>query len=177
MGFMDAETSRTDGVSREPSGNEGLSRIHRRAWIAFYVSHGLLSKRIDRSMREAGVVPMDVYDLLLTLEIAPNGMMKQRELEPVLLLTRSGISRMIDRMEAQGLVARSACPTDKRATHVVITQKGLAERERAWEIYRAEIVRLFADKLSTVEADQIYRLLGRILEQDELDPPEDWLME
>lgn len=161
----------------EAQQNAELSRIHRRAWIAFYVSHGLLSKRIDRSMREAGVVPMDVYDVLLTLEVAPKRMLKQRELEQYLLLTRSGISRLVDRLERQGLVARTACPTDKRATHVVLTEKGLAERERGWEVYRGEVVRLFAEKLSTVEADLIYRLLGKVLEQDELNPPEDWLME
>lgn len=154
-----------------------LSRIHRRAWISFYVSHGLLSKRIDRAMREAGVVGLDVYDVLLTLEVASGGRLKQTELEKYLLLTRSGISRLVDRLEAQGLVERAPCETDRRATFVVLTEKGAAERERAWEVYRGEIVRLFADQLTVNEADMIYRVLGRVLEQDELDPPDDWLME
>jgi DNA-binding MarR family transcriptional regulator len=140
-----------------------LTDLHKRAWIAFFVSHGLLTKRIDAILRKAGVVPMDVYDLLLTLEMAPEGRLRMSELATNVLLTRSGLTRLVDRLERQGLISRTACPNDRRAVHAQLTRKGLAERERAWPVYRAAIAEHFGAQMSEDEAAMLAEVLGRFM--------------
>jgi DNA-binding MarR family transcriptional regulator len=139
-----------------------LSTEHKEAWIAFFVAHGALVHKIDRAMSEAGVVPMDTYDILLTLEMAPDQRLKMSELADRALLSRSGITRLVDRLEADGLLCRQNCPQDRRACHAVITDKGRQERERAWPVYRKAIADHFARHLSSEEAKTVAEIFGRM---------------
>ncbi|AIE86137.1 MarR family winged helix-turn-helix transcriptional regulator [Fimbriimonas ginsengisoli] len=139
-----------------------LTSAQKEAWIAFFVAHGALSKKIDRDMVEAGVVPMDTYDILLTLEMAPEKRLRMSELADRALLSRSGITRLVDRLERDGLLGRQSCPSDRRACHAVITEKGLAERERAWPVYRKSIAQHFASHLTEDEALKVTEVFSRM---------------
>jgi DNA-binding MarR family transcriptional regulator len=140
-----------------------LSLEHKQAWISFFLAHGKLTRLIDNEMRKAGCVSMEVYDVLLTLELAPEGHLIMSELADRVLLTRSGMTRMTDRLEKLGLVKRLHCPSDRRAFHIAITEEGLRERERAWVIYEQGIMKHFASHLSIEDARSIDGCLQRFV--------------
>ena len=139
-----------------------LSNAHKSAWVAFFVAQGVLAKRIDAELEAAGCVTLDVYDVLLSLEESPERRLRMSELADRVLVTRSGVTRLVDRLERQGLLKREACPNDRRACHATLTAAGLAERERAWPVYRQAIANHFAQHVSDEEATLIARVFRRM---------------
>lgn len=140
-----------------------LGQAHKGAWIALLFSNAGLNKAVDTRMAEAGVVALDVYDVLLNLEEAPEHRLKMSQLAERVLLTKSGLTRVVDRLEKLGLVERHACPADRRAVYAGITPKGLSERARAWPVYERALIDLFAGKLSAQEAGVLQTILSRFL--------------
>jgi DNA-binding MarR family transcriptional regulator len=142
-----------------------LTDFQKSAWSGFFVAHGLITRKIDQMLKSAGCVSIDVYDVLLTLETASEGRLIMSDLASRVLLTRSGMTRLTDRLEKQGLLKRESCPNDRRAIYVVITEKGLQERERAWEVYRAGIAEHFSaflDERDTLDIDRICWMLVKV---------------
>jgi DNA-binding MarR family transcriptional regulator len=109
------------------------------AYACFLVANSVLTRMIDRRLREAGVVGIEVYDVLLSLEDAPEQRLRMSELADRLVISRSGITRLADRLEKDGLIQRMACPSDRRAMYCGLTEKGLEERKRAWPTYSQAI--------------------------------------
>lgn len=141
-----------------------LSLDHKRAWVAFFVSHGTLVRKIDRMMQEEGVLPMDVYDVLLHLEEAPERRLRMSDLADRVLLSRSGITRLVDRLERDGLLRRENCTKDRRTCWAVLTDKGFEERERAWPVYRKAISEVFASNMTEAEARTVAAILRRSID-------------
>src|SRR5688572_33079483 len=89
------------------------------AWRSFLRAHSTMLRRIARDLEEAGLPPLTWYDVLAALRDAPEGQrMRQVELAERVLLSHSGLSRLIDRIEAKGLVERVQCPGDRRSLHI-----------------------------------------------------------
>ena len=141
---------------------DGLGDVHKQAWIEFIFAQSKLFKVIEHEMLEAKVIAPDIYDVLLNLEDAPERMMRMSDLADAVVLSRSGLTRLTDRLERDGLVERKACPKDRRSLYIRLTDKGLAERERAWPYYRRSIGRHFAAYLSPEEAAIIAKAFHRI---------------
>lgn len=137
-----------------------MTSAEHNAWASFFVAQGVLAKRINRELEAKGVVPLDVYDVLLQLELAPNGRLKMSELAEAVLFSRSGLTRLADRLEQEGLIARVSCCNDRRAVFAELTEKGREERERAWPIYKEAIHREFAEKLEPGDAERIAAVFG-----------------
>src|SRR5689334_11499866 len=116
-----------------------LSVEHKRAWITFVVANAVLTRQIDKVLTQQGLPGLDVYGVLLTLEDSKDGRLRMSNLAEHLMLSRSGITRLVDRLERDGLLKRHACPADRRAMYAVITKEGLAMRKRMWPIYREAI--------------------------------------
>ncbi len=144
-----------------------LTDEQKNAWAGFFVAHGRITRKIDDMLKKAGCVSMDVYDVLLTLEIAEGGRLIMSELASRVLLTRSGMTRLTDRLEKQGLLMRQSCPNDRRAIHIVITEKGIRERERAWEVYRAGITQHFASHMDANDFGEIERICWSLAKNNE----------
>ena len=140
-----------------------LGKRQKAAWVAMVFANGSLTKAIDRRLSEAGVVQLDVYDLLLNLEEAPQRKLKMSELAERALITRSGLTRVVDRLEKQGLVVREACSHDRRAVYAALTKKGLEERVKAWVVYEDALKDLFAAKLDDEDALKLALLLKRFI--------------
>jgi DNA-binding MarR family transcriptional regulator len=136
---------------------------HKAAWVMFIFASEALNREIDARLQEAGVVQLDVYDVLLNLEEAPDHHLKMSELADRVLISKSGLTRVVDRLEKLGYVERGSCPGDRRAVYASLTAKGLAERERAWPIYEKALVEVFASKLSVDEAEVLRNVMGRFI--------------
>lgn len=136
------------------------------AYASFLVAYAVVTRKIDRKLRESGVVGIDIYDVLLALEDAPGQKLRMSELADRLVISRSGITRLADRLEKEGLLRRVACPQDRRSMFASLTAKGLAERERAWPVYRDAIAEYFGKHVSCEDAGVLRKSMDNLIGQD-----------
>jgi DNA-binding MarR family transcriptional regulator len=134
------------------------------AWRALLGAHAELTERIDRAMREGGAIPLHWHHALVGLHEAPERRLRLGELARAALLSRSGLSRLVDRLEEAGLLRREACGDDARGAYAVLTPAGLAALRRAGRIYGREIQRLFGQHVTDREAAVISGAVGRVRE-------------
>ena len=113
------------------------------AWRAFINAHALATKRINRDLAEAGLPDLTWYDVLWTLHRAEGRRLRIRELADAVVLSSTGMTRFVDRLEAEGLVRREAVPGDRRWAYAVITKDGIALLRRMWPIYARGIATYF----------------------------------
>jgi DNA-binding MarR family transcriptional regulator len=127
-------------------------------------AHAAAVGRIERDLARAGadLVPLSWYDVLIELFENPDHRLRQRDLARSVVLTRSGISRLIARLEAAGLVRREPNPTDRRGDLVVLTDAGHAALRRTWPAYAHGIAEHFARHLRPDEAPVLTAALERV---------------
>jgi DNA-binding MarR family transcriptional regulator len=135
-----------------------------RAWARFVVVQAMLFEQIEAAFAEADLPPLAWYDVLWILENADNGLLRMHDLARKAVVSRSNVTRLVDRMENEGLVERSDCPMDARGTVCVLTTKGRALRARMWPVYRKQIDTLFGKHLGAREADLICTAFERIID-------------
>lgn len=133
-----------------------------KAWRSFLQAHSVVVSRVERRLEDGLGLPFTWYDVLFQLAEAPDRRLRMHELAEAVLLSRSGLTRSIDRMEAAGLVARQAIPGDRRSTYVVLTDAGREKLASAFPIVRQAVLDLFAAHLNEGEAETLGRILGRI---------------
>jgi len=142
---------------------EKLDERRLAAWRALLASHAALVGRLGEELQEEKGLPLPWYEVLLWLGQAPDGRMRMGELADSLLLTPSGVTRLVDRMEADGLVQRQQCPSDRRGWNAVITAAGRARLRAAAPVHLRGVERHFGRHISDEEADLIADVLGRVL--------------
>lgn len=131
------------------------------AWIALLRTRQQLLDQIEADLKQAGLPPLSWYDVLLELKRAPDGKLRLNDIAIRMLLEKSNLTRLVDRLEKEQLLRREICDADRRGAFAVITPAGLALQQRMWPIYAAAIDRHFASKLDEQEAQQLLVLLGR----------------
>lgn len=136
-----------------------------RAWAGLMRAQQRLLERVEAELKQAALPPLGWYDVLLELHRAPGGRLRQFELGERVLLSKYNLSRLLDRLEQEGLVRREACREDRRGAHVVITREGKALVRRMWPVYESAIERYFARHLSAAEAQSLAALMQRLQEQ------------
>lgn len=138
---------------------------HLAAWRGMLTVHTELTERIDDALRRAEVIPLRWYDALLGLYEAPGHRLRLSELARAALLSRSGLSRLVDRLEAAGLLTREPCSDDARGAYAVLTPEGLQALRRSWKVYGRQIEALFGRHLSRAEARAAAELSRRVLDR------------
>lgn len=162
------EEPEADGRGGLKVGGEqfGLSDGRHKSWGTLLIAHSKATRRVGRRAEAEGALPLDWYGVLLALEDAPEGRLRMGELAEHAMLSPSGLTRLIDRIEAAGLVERQLCPSDRRAFETVLTAKGRKERQKSWPIYARAIVEGFGNRYSEEEAQQLGELLMRQIEEE-----------
>jgi DNA-binding MarR family transcriptional regulator len=117
------------------------------AWRAFLTAHALVTRRISRDLREAGLPDLGWYDLLWALYRQPERRLRVNEVAREVVLSPTAMSRFIDRVEAAGHVRREPDPADRRALQIVITDSGVDLLRRMWPVYARGIEEHFAAPL------------------------------
>jgi DNA-binding MarR family transcriptional regulator len=133
-------------------------------WRAFLNAHALVVQRIERDLKAQGLPPLGWYDVLWPLQRAKDGRLRINELAEEVVLSRTGLVRLIDRIEAAGLLRREAVPEDGRGSYAVITSEGAAALRRIWPVYRRHIEQDFLDALGA-DSTRLRKALERIAEQ------------
>jgi DNA-binding MarR family transcriptional regulator len=141
-----------------------LDSEHLTAWRMFITAHARIIDAIDRELAAAGCISLAWYDVLVELLEAPEHRLRMSELARRVVLTRSTLTRLVDRIEAEGLLTRQRSATDRRGAYAVITEKGIAAMRAAWPVYARGIATYFASQLSTGEAQTIAAGLTRMLD-------------
>jgi DNA-binding MarR family transcriptional regulator len=133
------------------------------AWRTFLNAHAAVLDRAERALSARGLPPLSWYDALWPLYRAPGRELRMGELAAqVVTISRSGLTRLVDRLEGAGLVRREPSPGDRRGTVVAITREGSAVLRRMWPVYAAELRRSFVDVLEEQEAAAIRDALARV---------------
>ncbi len=135
-----------------------------RAWARFVTAQAMLLEQIEAAFAEADLPPLAWYDVLWILENADQGRLRMHDLARKAVVSRSNVTRLTDRMEKAGLVARSDCPLDGRGTVCELTPKGRALRAKMWPVYKKQIDTLFGKHLDAREADLISTAFDRIID-------------
>jgi DNA-binding MarR family transcriptional regulator len=130
------------------------------AWAVLLTAHAELTGRIGAALTAAGLPGLDWYDVLWELEKA-GGRLRMHDLARRVVLSRSNLSRLADRLEDAGLVAREDSAEDRRGYDLALTRAGRAMRKKMWGVYEAAIEREFSRHVTVDEARAIGEALGR----------------
>lgn len=133
-------------------------------WARLLATHALLLGAMQQRLKQAELPPLEWYDLLWALEQAPEHRLRMGELAEKLLLTRFNATRLVDRLEQEGLVSRQKAKDDRRGAEAVLTARGAALRKKMWPVYRKAIDELFNRHLSAGQHEALQKMLERVLE-------------
>ena len=142
----------------------GLSTVELTAWRTFLRAHATVVRRLEAELVTEHDLPLASYDVLVQLSEAPERRLRMTELADRVLLSRSGLTRLADRLERDGLLVRQACPSDARGTHAVLTDAGLERLRAAWPTHLRGVVEHVTGRLTADEVVQLSALLAKLVE-------------
>lgn len=131
-------------------------------WVTLNRAQQQLLAQMERDLKAAGLPQLSWYDVLWELDRADGGQLRPFEIEERTLLTQYNLSRLIDRLEKEGLVRREVFTQDGRGRWVVLTEEGRETRARMWKVYRRSIEEHLGARFSEAEAEVLTRLLERL---------------
>lgn len=134
------------------------------AWRLFLQTYRRVLDELSDELEERQGLPLAWYDVLIQLYRSPEHRLRMNELAGSILLSKSGLTRLIDRMEKAGMVERASCPTDRRGSFAVLTPRGEEVFKEAAPIHLEGIARHFTDHLTPEEAGIMVAAFERILE-------------
>ena len=126
-------------------------------------AHARLVQRVGRDLVAATALPLGSYSVLRLLQEAPGCRLRLGELARAVLLTRSGVARLVTRLERAGLLRREGHARDRRGSYAVLTDRGQDEWRRASAVFERAVAEQFGSRLSDAEAETLNALLGRIV--------------
>ena len=145
-----------------PSAKEALTVGELRAWRGLLRAHTCLAKRLDAELDHAHRLPMTSYEVLNRLQEATGGRMRMRDLAEQAQLSRSGLTRMVDRLERDGLLERCSCEHDARGSYACLTHAGRERLEAArgthLAVAREQFLSHFSEAELTILADMWERI-------------------
>ena len=157
---MSTQASRTPPIAPQTA--------EQRAFVALIRAHVATTRRLSAGLENEHGLSLSDYEVLLRLANAPDGMMRRVDLARSVLLTPSGITRLLEGLEQSGYVERAKCDTDARVTYARLTDEGHAKLEEASGSHVEEIRDHFSGRFTAEELEALHALLSRL----ELEPGE-----
>jgi DNA-binding MarR family transcriptional regulator len=149
------------GLSREEQSLSSPSPARLRAWRLFFESALALLDVLDAELEQAVGISQRWYDVLVHLEESPHGI-PMTELAERILYSKSGLTRVVDRMEEAGLVRRGRPENDRRTIRIALTDEGSETLERARRYHRDGIQRHFSQHLKNADIKALTLALEKI---------------
>ena len=132
------------------------------AWRGLLRAHARATRLLDAELTAERALPLGSYEVLLHLAAAPGRRMRMTDLANSVLLSRSGVTRLVDRLERDGLLRRESCPSDLRGTNAVLTEDGLARLRAAATVHLRGVREHVTGRFDEDELRTLAALLGRI---------------
>lgn len=126
--------------------------------------HARLVAILGSELERAAGLGLSSYEVLLRLARSTGGRLRLSDLANQVALSSSGLTRLVDRLEAAGYLVREACPTDRRGLFAVLTDEGRAALEHATAVHVAGLERHFLAPLGTAELGELRRILGKLVD-------------
>ena len=141
-----------------------MGNPHGEAWGTLTRTHAAISERLQAALAQGDFPPLPWYEVLATLAEAPDKRLKMGDLAEQLVITRGGLTKLVDRLVKAGLVERAFCETDRRVSYATLTPAGAELLEDMRPVVIAELKVAFAAKLSVAEANELRETLDRVRE-------------
>lgn len=135
---------------------------HGEAWGALTRTHAAISQRLQEALASGDFPPLPWYEVLATVADAPEQRMKMGDLAESLVITRGGLTKLVDRLVKAGLLERTFCETDRRVSYATLCPAGADLLDEMRPVVVAELRVAFAAKLSAAEADALRETLERV---------------
>lgn len=133
-----------------------------KGWIRLLRAHAALTRELSSRLEAAHGLSLRDFDVLVQLYEAPERRLRRIDLARTVILSPSGVTRLLEGLERAGWVAKHHCETDARVTWAVLTDAGAAKFEAARESHVADLEEVFASRFSDDEHEQLAELLGRL---------------
>jgi DNA-binding MarR family transcriptional regulator len=149
-------------ASTERDGNAPPASPHGEAWGSLTRTHAAITQRLQEMLSAADFPPLPWYEVLAAVAEAPEERMKMGDLAEALVITRGGLTKLVDRLVKAGLLERTFCETDRRVSYATLTSAG---RDLLAEMRPAVIVELevaFSANLSVAQANELRRTLDSV---------------
>jgi DNA-binding MarR family transcriptional regulator len=144
------------------TGQDALTLGEMRAWRGLLRAHACLAKRLDAELERAHRLPMSSYEVLHHLQEASGGRMRMCDLAEQAQLSRSGLTRLVDRLERDGLLERCSCAHDARGAYACLTDSGRERLEEARVTHLAVVREHFFSRFSETELVSLADMWERI---------------
>jgi DNA-binding MarR family transcriptional regulator len=132
------------------------------AFASLLRAHASATRRLNAQLTAEHALTLSDFEVLLRLARAPDRRMRRVDLAAEVLLTASGITRLLDGLERHGFVERAACASDRRVVYAVITDQGLATLREAASSHFAQVEELFGERYDEHELAELESLLTRL---------------
>ena len=134
-------------------------------WRSFLVAHAQIRRQLERELQAEQSIGLGEYEVLLLLNRADARRLRMSELADLLGLSRSGITRLVDRLEADTLVERALCTTDRRGSWTILTDAGHRRLRRASPTHLRGVGEHFLDRIPPAELESLQVTLDRVLSE------------
>ncbi|HWC07593.1 MAG TPA: MarR family transcriptional regulator [Solirubrobacterales bacterium] len=135
---------------------------HREAWLALARAHAAITGRMQEALTAAGLPPLPWFEVLATVSEAPEQRLKMGDLAVALVITRGGLTKLVDRLIKAGLLERTFCETDRRVSYATLLPAGAELLEEMRPVVSAELDVAFDGNLSDGEAQDLRETLERL---------------
>jgi DNA-binding MarR family transcriptional regulator len=141
---------------------DGLDHLELRAWRGLLRTHASLAKRLESQLEREHKLPLSSYEVLQRLMDAPGERMRMCDLAEQVQLSRSGLTRLVDRLERERLLGRCTCDHDARGAYACLTEEGKERLNAARQTHRTVVREHFLSHFSARELKALAELLDRI---------------
>jgi DNA-binding MarR family transcriptional regulator len=131
-------------------------------WTRFLRAHAALTRQLSARLEAEHGLTLSDFDVLAQLYLAPDHALRRVDIARQVLLTASGITRLLDRLERAGCVTKRSCDTDARVTYAVLTDEGVRRFEAARAAHVTDLEEVFGSRLSDDERRQLDELLAKL---------------
>ncbi|HWT90325.1 MAG TPA: MarR family transcriptional regulator [Solirubrobacterales bacterium] len=135
---------------------------HGEAWGALTRTHAAVTTRLQDALAQADFPPLPWYEMLATVADAPDQRMRMGDLAESLVITRGGLTKLLDRLIKAGLMERTFCETDRRVSYATLLPAGAELLEEMRPVVVGELEVAFSANLTTRQAEQLREMLDRV---------------
>ena len=150
-------------TARKRASGDQLSADELVAWRGMLRVHSRLTRELDAELVAAHGLPLSSYEVLLFLDDAPGGRLRMTQLADSVLLSPSGLTRLVDRLLKDGLVRRENCPSDRRGFEAVITDPGREALAEGRRTHLAGVRERFLEHFTGAELRALGSYFDRVL--------------
>ena len=132
------------------------------AWMGLVKAQQLLYRKVEEELKKKGYPCLNWYDVLWELDRAEDGSLRLNDLGKRVLFDKYNVTRIVQRLEEEGLVSRTQCPIDGRGIFACITDKGRMLRREMWPVYKETVKKSFFSKFNKKELKELKNFIERI---------------